>query len=108
MILLLLVVALIPGVVMVHASEPSSITDVMRGYSDTTKPVESDVEKVTGGIVPKLGTLTSVIMYAIFAMTFFTTACDLAYIALPPLRPFLYSPTENEVNTQNRVENRRG
>lgn len=68
-----------------------SITDVMGDWGNRNKPDSDTMNTANSWIGSHLGVLLSVIIYLIFALTFFTTACDLAYIAVPPLRPFLYS-----------------
>ena len=42
--------------------------------------------------------LLSIIIYLIFAMTAFTTACDLLYIGFPPIRPYLYDENTRQSN----------
>lgn len=68
-----------------------SIADVMDDWGNRNKPDSETMNTANGWISSHFGVLLSVIIYIIFALTFFTTACDLAYIAVPPLRPFLYS-----------------
>lgn len=67
-----------------------SITDVMRDFSDENKPDEDTMNEYVPIITAKAGTVISVIAYLILAGLSFTTACDLLYIAFPPIRPYLY------------------
>jgi hypothetical protein len=67
-----------------------SITDQFNNYSSTTTPDSDTMTQVGGKITNTAGTIISVIIYLIFALTAFTTACDLLYIAIPPIRPYLY------------------
>lgn len=67
-----------------------SITDSFKNYSDTITPDGETMQKVNTKVSSITGTAISVIMYLIFAFTGFTTACDLLYISMPPLRSVLY------------------
>ena len=82
----------------VHAD---SITDVMNGWSDNNTP-DSEAMNTGGAKITKTaGIVISVIIYVFFAMTAFTTACDLLYITVPPLRPLLYSNPSGRDNINN-------
>ena len=48
------------------------------------------MDEASDKIYSLTGTITSAIIYLIFAFTAFTTACDLLYIGVPFLRPYLY------------------
>ena len=85
------------------SADDQSITDIMNDYADGkyTTP-DADVMKET---VPKIqdttGTIISVLLYLFFAFNVLTTVIDLAWIAIPPIRPFLYSPEDNKNNGNN-------
>lgn len=66
-----------------------SISDEFKNYSSTTTPDGETMQKVNTKVSSVTGTAISVIMYLIFAFTGFTTACDLLYISMPPLRSVL-------------------
>lgn len=107
--ILIIIVMLLAGIVTIsnttvvtYASDDQSITDVMGGWGSNNKPDEDSMNEATGFINSTLGVALSVIIYIIFAMIAFTTACDIAYIAIPPLRPMLYTPDDNTgVNMNN-------
>ena len=74
-----------------------SITDVFKDYSSTTTPNGETMQKVNTKVSSVTGTAISVIMYLIFAFTGFTTACDLLYISMPPLRSVLCPANEGSM-----------
>jgi hypothetical protein len=83
-----------------HGSgDDQSISDAFSNYTDTTKPDSEQMTKYRGSITSTVGVVLSVIIYLIFALTVFTTACDLLYIAIPPIRPYLYNPTGSSNNS---------
>jgi hypothetical protein len=74
------------------STDKGSLSNVLNNQSNVK--VDSNVmENANSQISSLAGTILSVIIYIIFAGLGFTTACDLAYIALPPIRPFLYNPS---------------
>lgn len=67
-----------------------SIIDVFKHKPGSDKP-DSEVMGRTNDFISKtIGVALSVIIYVFFAMTAFTTACDLAYIGVPAVRPLMY------------------
>lgn len=80
------------------SASDGSITDAFKDYSKTTTPDAEVMNDVNARVVSPIGTVISFIIYLIFAFTAFTTVVDLAWIALPPIRPFLYNPQEVNVN----------
>ena len=72
-----------------YQDDNGSLQDTMRNWGNTNKP-DDKIMKTTGGWITKTaGTIISVIIWIIFALMAFTTACDLMYIALPATRTFL-------------------
>lgn len=71
--------------------DDGSISDAFKDYSSTTNPNAEVMTQVNETIVTPIGNITSFIIYIIFAMTAFTTVCDLLWIAVPPLRNYLYN-----------------
>lgn len=71
------------------SSGEGSIADAFMNYSSTTTPDADVINNLNKNVVTPIGTITSFIIYIIFAMTAFTTVCDLLWIAVPPLRSFL-------------------
>lgn len=67
-----------------------SIMDVFKNKPGSERP-DSEVMGRTNDFISKtIGVALSVIIYVFFAMTAFTTACDLAYIGVPAVRPLMY------------------
>lgn len=85
-----------------------SITDVMQQRPGADTPDANAMWKAQSLIGRTIGVALSVIMYIFFAMTFFTTACDLAYIGVPPIRALLYEPSNGGQVTDTNVQARRG
>lgn len=71
--------------------DTSSITDQMTSYTETNTPDAEVMNKSIPKIQKVCGTAISFIIMIFFAMTVFTTMCDLLYIGLPFLRPILYN-----------------
>lgn len=67
-----------------------SIIDVMKEKPGSDIPDAEVMGEATGLVGSTIGVVLSVIIYVFFAMTAFTTACDLAYIGVPAIRGFLY------------------
>lgn len=68
-----------------------SIIDVFKNKPGSERPdgvVMGEAQDIIGKTI---GVGLSVIIYVFFAMTAFTTACDLAYIGIPAVRGFMYS-----------------
>lgn len=71
------------------SSGEGSIADAFMNYSSTTTPDTDVINSLNENVVSPIGTVISFIIYIIFAMTAFTTVCDLLWITVPPLRSFL-------------------
>ena len=73
-----------------HGSgDDQSITGIMGGWSERNKPEPEKMEKSVSWIHNTLGVVTSVIIYVLLAALFFTTACDLLWLGVPVIRPYL-------------------
>ena len=91
------------GYTVVNGNENGSLADAFR----TTK--EQNNENINANIMAEAdkhitsfaGTITSCIIYLIFALTGLSTAIDLLYFAVPTIRPYLYDapqkPMQNGV-----------
>lgn len=80
---------------LVTGDDNGSLTDVIKGYSDTTKVSGQDKENLNnygGKISNKVGYFTSFVLWCIFALIGFTTACDFLFICVPFLRIHMYKP----------------
>jgi hypothetical protein len=77
----------------IHAED---ITDVMGSWGNQNKPDSDSMASASSWVSNYLGTLLSVIIWLIFAFTFLTSAIDLAYIALPMIRPMLWDKQNNK------------
>lgn len=104
-ILILLILFLMPFTIKAEnvyrgSGDKQSITDIMGNYAegDYTTPDEKVMKKAIPKIQNTTGTIISVIIYIIFAFNVLTTTIDLAWIAIPPLRPYLYNPNEGSAN----------
>ena len=114
---LLLALCLVPVTYSSAANIFNAIDDTINGQPDEEyvedpniglfdafeQGMESGVdEEVMDEYVPKItskfGTVISVVIYLIFIFTGLTTIIDLLWIALPPVRPYLYSPDTNSNN----------
>ena len=71
------------------SNKEESITDVMGTWGERNKPDAETMQEVKSWSEGTIGFLTSCIIWVIFAALFFTTACDLMYIGVPAVRPFL-------------------
>lgn len=67
-----------------------SIIDVMKKKPGSEAPDAEIMGQAQSVIGSTIGVALSVIIYVFFAMTAFTTACDLLYIGVPAIRPTLY------------------
>lgn len=76
----------------VTGDEGGTLSDAFRGVKEQNNAnINADVmAEADKHITSFAGTITSCIIYLIFALTGFTTACDLLYIGVPFLRPYLY------------------
>lgn len=75
-------------------NEEYGLFDAMKDQSKYNSTVDIEtMDKANSFTNRVFGTLTSCIVYAIFALSAFTTACDLLYITLPPIRSFMYNPS---------------
>ena len=72
----------------------TSITDEIQDFSKTNKPDQKKMDKYVPAITRVAGTITSFIIYIIFAFLGFSTACDLVYMAVPFLRSYMYQGSE--------------
>lgn len=68
----------------------TSITDEIQDFSKTNKPDPKKMNKYVPSITKVAGTMTSFIIYVIFAFLGFSTVCDLVYMAVPFLRTYMY------------------
>lgn len=75
-----------------------SIIDVMKEKPGSDVPDSEVMGEATGLVGSTIGVALSVIIYVFFAMTAFTTACDLAYIGVPAIRGFLYERSSGSAN----------
>lgn len=75
-----------------------SIIDVMKEKPGSDVPDAEIMGEATGIVGSTIGVALSVIIYVFFAMTAFTTACDLAYIGVPAIRGFLYERPSGSAN----------
>lgn len=75
-----------------------SIIDVMKEKPGSDVPDAEVMGEATGIVGSTIGVALSVIIYVFFAMTAFTTACDLAYIGVPAIRGFLYERPSGSAN----------
>lgn len=71
-----------------------SIIDVMKQKPGSDKPDAEIMGQAQGVIGQTIGLALSCIIYVFFAMTAFTTACDLAYIGIPSVRSLMYEPSQ--------------
>lgn len=71
------------------------MSDLFKNYTETNKPDSEKMAEYVPQIQSTTGTVVSVIIYLIFALTASTTACDLLYIGIPGLRPTL-CPSEDK------------
>ena len=84
----------------VPVNEEYGLLDAMKDQATYNSTVDTEtMEKASTFTSRVFGTLTSCIVYAIFALSAFTTACDLLYIAVPPIRGFMYNPSGKQNNT---------
>lgn len=67
-----------------------SIIDVIKSRPNSEVPDTEIMGRVNEGVSGTVGLAISVIIYIFFAMTAFTTACDLLYIGVPGIRPTLW------------------
>lgn len=74
----------------VNGNQQQSITDMMRNRPGSEKPDAETMERVSSTLHSTIGLGLSVCIYIFFAMTAFTTVCDLAYISIPPIRELLF------------------
>jgi len=76
------------------------LLDAMKDQATYNSTVDTETMDKASTLTNRLfGTLTSCIVYAIFALSAFTTACDLLYIAVPPIRTFMYNPSGGQQQT---------
>lgn len=75
-----------------------SIIDVFKAKPGSERPDGEVMSQVQDGIGKTVGLALSVIIYVFFAMTAFTTVCDLAYIGVPPIRSLLYENAGGSAN----------
>lgn len=75
-----------------------SIIDVMKEKPGSDVPDAEVMGEATGLVGSTIGVALSVIIYVFFAMTAFTTACDLTYIGVPAIRGFLYERPSGSAN----------
>ena len=93
--MLILSLGLYLGSVKAYADSDGSITDVMQDWGSNNKANSADVEKYSSGVTSMAGIAISAVIYVFFAMTTFTTVCDLLYISVPFVRPYLYNSNDN-------------
>lgn len=70
--------------------EDQSLSDAMRNYQKETNPEEKSMQQAQKELVSPIGTITSVIIYILFALTGLQTAVDFIYIGVPFTQGFLY------------------
>lgn len=80
-----------------------SIIDVMKQKPGFEKPDTEIMGQANSFISKTVGVVLSVIIYVFFALTAFTTACDLAYIGVPPIRGMLYDAGSGNANIHTSV-----
>lgn len=100
LVLFFLMLGLITEPSIVRAEDGDSLTGTMREFSSSNTPDKEVMETTGNTITSKAGVVISVIIYIFFALIGFTTACDLLYIAVPPIRPLLYSKGNNNSQSQ--------
>lgn len=87
----------------VVTGDSQSIIDVMKqkpGYEVPDAEIMGEAQSL---ISRTIGVALSVIIYVFFAMTAFTTACDLAYIGVPSVRSLLYDASSANANVHTSV-----
>ena len=82
------------------AEEMNDITDVMNKYGKHDHVDNTKIANYSGGFVELVGTATSFVIMVLFAAVGFTTAADLLYIAVPPLRGLLYQNASGSSTSQ--------
>lgn len=107
LVLFFLMLGLITEPSIARAEDGDSLTGTMREFSSSNTPDKEVMETTGNTITSKAGVVISVIIYIFFALIGFTTACDLLYIAVPPIRPLLYSKGNNN-NSQSQGFNNQG
>lgn len=87
------------------SGDRQSVTDVMQGYADGdyTDINKDQMQKGTTFVQQKVGYLISVILIILYASMAVVTAIDLAWIAVPAVRPNLYVADNNSGNAGQHV-----
>lgn len=75
-----------------------SIIDIMKQKPGSEVPDAEIMGQANSLVGSTIGVALSVIIYVFFAMTAFTTACDLAYIGVPGVRSVLYDGAGSNSN----------
>ena len=87
------------------SGDRQSVTDVMQGYADGdyTDINKDQMQKGTTFVQEKVGYLVSVLLIILYASMVAVTAIDLAWIAVPAIRPSLYVAENNSGNGSQHV-----
>lgn len=82
----------------VTGNEGGSLKDAISGAKSSGHLNEEDgktVSQIGGHMSSALGNVTSFLIYVIFAFCFVTSATDILFISVPPLRPTLWKQTQS-------------